>query len=49
MQIRKPEIKALFKGNNEDKNSGKGPNKIGAGFAEEKQKIKSLKIKRQKS
>ena len=33
MHIRKPEIKVLYLGSNEDKNSGKGLNKIQARFA----------------
>ena len=41
-------MKVLYLGSNEKKNSGKDLNKIGAKFAEGKQKINSLKIKLQK-
>ena len=41
-------MKILYLGSNEDKNSGKGQNKIEARFAERKSKRKSLKVKRYK-
>ena len=41
-------MKVLYLGSNKKKNSRKDLNKIEAWFAEEKKKMNSLKIKRQK-
>ena len=48
MHIKKQNVRVLYLGSNEKKNSGKDPNKIEARFAEGKQKIYSSKIKIQK-